>query len=226
MFVFRVCMDLAETLGLNFHSPNGGQRFDERDLDDPSKWTGKSGVFGPVRQYCAWPFLDTAKVVLHLRDPRDALTSMYYSVAYSHPSDRRVDGIRDHTKSISIDEFAFSPLIDGKTPADFYLNRFQEYCANVVDRKGVAFVKYEDMLLDLEAWLRAVLRPVGLDKDSKTVASLMQRYSDEFKIEKEDQMAHKRQIAPGDHRRKLQPATIDRLNAMYEPILKKLQYPL
>ena len=49
------------------------------------------------------------------------------------------------------------------------------------------------------------------------------RYRHEFKIRSEF-MQHKRRIKPGDHREKLQPATIDQLNQRFENVFLRFGY--
>ena len=48
-----------------------------------------TGCFGPIRAAANLPIfpdnLDEHSILLHLRDPRDIVTSMYFSQAYSHP---------------------------------------------------------------------------------------------------------------------------------------------
>lgn len=87
------------------------------------------------------PALEQYRIFLMVRDPRDVLTSMYYSSAYSHPvpeatGDKREAFLarRRHTREISIDQFAlenaehkraiyqhYTDLLVKKTSAFIYL---------------------------------------------------------------------------------------------------------
>jgi len=90
MFIYKVCHDLSKEAGLDYFSVNHNRRnkyyFDteESNLEDINQWECRTGCFAPLRYYFKIPDELNANVILHLRDPRDVLVSLYYSEAYSH----------------------------------------------------------------------------------------------------------------------------------------------
>lgn len=85
------------------------------------------------------------------------------------------------------------------------------------------FVTYETMVTDFQKWVEQVLPPFGVRFPKLVAIKLAWRYRNEFKVAAET-MTHKRRIAPGDHREKLKPATIDVLNHRFEEILNRFGY--
>ena len=54
------------------------------DLTALANWENRTGCFAPLRYYFTIPTELDAQTILHLRDPRDVLVSLYFSEAYSH----------------------------------------------------------------------------------------------------------------------------------------------
>jgi hypothetical protein len=78
------------------------------------------------------------------------------------------------------------------------------------------------MVRDFESWLGQILRFWGLPTNTPTVKTLIAEA--DFTVSREDPNSHKRQVQPGDHRRKLKAETIDQLNEIYAEVLDKLGY--
>jgi hypothetical protein len=79
------------------------------------------------------------------------------------------------------------------------------------------------MVTNFPKWLSQVVPVFGIKHPKLAIMQLGWRYRNEFRIQQET-MTHKRCITPGDHRRKLKPATIDALNLRFESILTKFGY--
>ena len=90
-------------------------------------------------------------------------------------------------------------------------------------RRNVLETRYEDMIRDFPQWLDAVLGFCALSCNEATRASLIAE-SNGSEITKENKMKHKRQVTPGDHRRKLRPETIAKLDAELADILTRYGY--
>lgn len=155
-----------------------------------------------------WPL----KVILVLRDPRDVLVSHYFSTMYSHPiqnSDFFV--LKQSAQQMSIDQYVLS------LAGDFF-QRYLQY-ASWVNKASVLYWRYEDMILDPTKMESAILDFVGV---SATVGSIVSK--EDFLITKEDPFAHKRNVLPGDHARKLKPETILKLNEVFSQLPSQLGY--
>jgi hypothetical protein len=182
-------------------------------------------MYGPFRT-AGWigqlPHFDQFKVLVQLRDPRDVLTSLYYSVAFSHhipaknPTlSQRLIAMRKEASRARIDEFVVNE-------APRFVETYRQYCQQILSRGNVLLVKYEDMVTDFPRWLGQVLRFWGFSPNSKTALKLVAKA--DFGVSHERQDRHKRQVTPGDHLRKLQPRTIDALNVQFWDILVELGY--
>jgi hypothetical protein len=159
------------------------------------------------------------KVVV-LRDPRDLLTSDYYSAAFSHvvPGNPTFldpfNKMREWAKSVTVDEFALGQK-------DSVLSEWHEYIRFVKQFSRVHVSKYEDVMLDFPRWLDQVLAFCELTIDGRLRDKLI---ADAAPPKKEDPYSKRRKALPGDYRNKLQPKTIDALNATFRDVLAQFGY--
>jgi hypothetical protein len=103
-----------------------------------------------------------------------------------------------------------------------WLRRYETYCTALTENQNVQLVKYEQLVLDFPGWLDRVTDVLKVSLPRRTKNKLF-RMAD-FTVDQEDVHSHKRQVLPGDHRRKLKPETIDQLTAVLRPVLKHLDY--
>lgn len=168
------------------------------------------------------PQLDNYHLVLMIRDPRDALTSEYYSVAYSYQPptarDKYKTFMQRRVKALEhgIDFYVLSE-------SERFRRTYQRYLDALVPRRNVHITKYETMLADFPAWLDALLQfcelPISPHLRQELLAEAEASYP-----RKEDVTRHIRQVAAGDHRRKLKPETIGRLNISFANVLRGFGY--
>ncbi len=167
------------------------------------------------------PNLDDFKIFLMLRDPRDVLTSYYFYHAFSsyeNPNQQEHLSARNQeTQSKGIDEWVLD-----KTP--LFKARYEEYLDQLYGRPNVLLLKYEDMIADFESWLSAFLEFSSLHLSGEVIDAIKKEAN--FTSKNEDPRAHKRQVTPGDHKRKLKEETIHALNCQFETVLKALNYEL
>ena len=78
------------------------------------------------------------------------------------------------------------------------------------------------MVHDFSKWLNQLLIFTGLNVRKETLESIIEKAN--FNVDKENVKAHKRQVTPGDHKKKLKPDTINILNARFSEILDVLEY--
>jgi hypothetical protein len=159
--------------------------------------------------------------ILHLRDPRDAITSEFYSLAYSHPP---VPGKFNPTADMRRQWAEEGVDAHARTHADRWVGRYQIYIDRLLGRPNTTFLKYEQMVTDFPSWLRAFMAPFPIDDADRLHARLARKYRNNFSVKREDVYRQKRQVTPGDHKRKLQPDTIAFLNDKFAAILERLGY--
>lgn len=157
----------------------------------------------------------TRKSVLLVRDPRDALVSQYYSFGGKHLSHRlptkNTDQFLERTKAtadLEIDEYVL-------TFAPQYLAKLRAY-RDHLDFSTVLLRRYEDIFFDKRNFLEEIFRHFGLQVDADAIREVAEAHDIRPATEQVGQ--HIRKGTPGDHREKLQPATIARLDEMFREI--------
>ena len=165
------------------------------------------------------PNLEEFKIFLMLRDPRDVLTSYYLYQAYSsYKNPAKQELLMERNKEVqakSIDAWVLekAPLFKG---------RYEEYIKNLYGKPNVLFLKYEDMIADFDPWIARLIEFSGLKLRDETIESV--KKTADFKVAKEDKASHKRQVTPGDHKRKLKDETICELNFQFQKVLEEFNY--
>jgi hypothetical protein len=153
------------------------------------------------------------------------IVSSYYAI-YSHVTPL-LEGKKAHRTRVNrrkktleqtVDEFVINRL-DANSR---FLNRYEEYCKELIGKPNVLFLKYEDMVENFDAWLDQLIEFLGMDIRREFIDQI--KAETDFKVSKEDIRKHKRQVTPGDHKRKLKPETIDLLDSKTGEIRKRLGY--
>jgi hypothetical protein len=241
MFIHRQCELLSRLSGIHYNSPNKADSgLDARRLlTDRDIWCDRRGCFAPIRFFVDVPKLENYKVILHLRDPRDVLVSMFYSYCYIHGGEMPVNsGFRGKIAARGIDAFvldkasesSFTYIGDYGTGGDVedlignLYKRYRDYIEHLVGKPNVIFVKYEEMVTNYRRWLEKFIQPFPLDNKSGTIDKLVALSSQFFPKRTEDVMTHIRHVTPGDYKNKLSESTIKQLNEIFGDILETLDY--
>ncbi|HEY1582636.1 MAG TPA: sulfotransferase domain-containing protein [Chthoniobacterales bacterium] len=242
MVLHRVLKDICELNRVRYYSPNESKRqlpF-ERMFAGEDFIAKKRGCFGPIRFFVPSRAIETASIILHLRDPRDVLVSMFFSYCYMHAGEvERHTGYRKAIAEAGIDRFVLDMV-----SAAFYeyrgdygigsrykehvgnvLDRYERYLTELLDRPNTIAVSYEEMVLSFPSWLEKIIGAFDLTEPEETRAVVAARHANSVAAEeKEDVWSHKRKVTPGDHREKLQSETIRELDRIFAPILQRLGY--
>lgn len=244
MFLHRLTKDVAKEFRIPYYSINDDRYYEEIRS---SSWKSfiedgdKQGCFGPIRAgvtNAIFPDnLSEYSILLHLRDPRDVLTSLFYSSIYNHPRQKgRYDPGDEKIKEwekMGIDRFVLEQLPPLK-------ENYQLLCNALLGNSKSHLLKYEDMVLSYTSWLDNFLAafshlevpPAGWpplirlpNSEERIKDRLVRKYRDDFTPPRaEDIYSHKRRITPGDYRDKLGPDTIEVLNRELGAILDTLSY--
>ncbi len=183
----------------------------------------KGYCFGPFRILInAVPDYNNYKIILHLRDPRDVLVSAYFSYFYNHYfplANRRYSKfLWEQVKKawrLKIDRYVLAA-------APQMCKRYQAYCRKFLGKSNVLFVKYEEMVTDFCGWINKIINFSGLDIKEGFLKALIAEA--DFGVGKEDIYSHRRQVTPGDYKRKLKRETIAELDGIFAEVLKDLGY--
>lgn len=178
----------------------------------------KGFFYGAFMAPYPFPNMDKLKIFLVLRDPRDVLTSNYFSTLFNHPltANDMIDKRKKYA-DYDIDKYVleFAPELH---------SRYKQYCNDFLGKENVLFLKYEDMVADFKPWLQKLARHLDLENRDQKIEELVEATS--FKVKKEDKKSFVRNITPGDHKNKLKPETIATLNEIFKEELIKLKYTI
>jgi len=242
MFLHQLAAEISKIYKIDYYSINQKENFDEiKGTSWLSYMTSENrhGCFGPIRAGEAEPNipenLEKYSVIVHLRDPRDVLVSLFYSHIYSHPSAGgfNVDqSTKKQWEKSGVDKFVLER-------APTFLNYYNKLYSELIVNEHVVFIKYEAMVLEYGVWLKSFLsafehfeipnkslfwRFSGYKSHNDIYDSLYKKHVGDFVATTENVSKHKRQITPGDYKRKLASATIDELNEVLGDVLLKLKY--
>lgn len=193
------------------------------------------GVFQPFgiayTGFRGWPVTHSLpdwskhRVVHLVRDPRDVMVSLYYSVAKSHISPALNANTASLTKQFRDNrDAALSLGIDGFALA--WANKvYREYTEtfDILRPATPRIWRYEDVIFNKVAWVREMLRYLGMEPPPDHVLEQIIRPLDVLP-KSEDPGRHIRQVKPGDHRAKLAGATIEKLSETFALILSRHGY--
>lgn len=212
---------VIEPLSENFSASPQPQALILRDLSVSLK---PEGVFyGVVRSphFSLMERLDELRMIAQVRDPRDCLTSHYYSLVYSHrlPNNPiKRDAFlarRRKAQAMSIDDFVLEA-------ADLFEDRFQHLADLKKEHPGMLVCKYEKMVERTDEWRADIAAFFDMEMTSQLWDKLDRLIS--FDVNREDVTKHKRQVTPGDHARKLLPTTISILNSRFFDLMQTFGY--
>ena len=225
-FLNKIVLDITDKTGINYYSVNSDKYRDQIKTGSWKNFIENSvgqGCYGPIRvvanKPCIPDDLGSYDIIMHVRDPRDAVTSFFASNIYSHPKREGgfnpSDEMRKAWEKEGIDKFVLDKI--DRTKIKYHI------LLQIMEQNDHVFLKYEELVTDYGSWLRKFLPVFGIDA-TNNYQYYFNKYKNDFHVDSEDPYRHKRQITPGDYLRKLSVTTIDRLNNEFSEILEKLGY--
>ena len=218
MFLYKFFQHVSRQQGFGFYSANN---------QPPNELQGER----PSGKFCCCPLrtfefgneadCDSDIVrIFHVRDPRDMLVSEYFSFGWSHSTGASGIGQRrEKIQDMTVDQYVIEQPNFSSWPLE---QKFAPLIDRELDPQREILVKYETMVTRFPEWAAKAIGPFGYRIPKFAVAKLAWKYRNEFKPTTGD--SHRRAITPGDHRRKLQPATIKILNDRFAAVLEKFGY--
>jgi hypothetical protein len=227
--VSDVLGDLCKAAQLPFHSPNDRRKYAAIHRE---RWQGyiarRRGCFGPIRVGEAHPCVpfDTAgyELIVHVRDPRDVLVSLYFAQLHVLPQIPDSEGMTEDRRALwqrrGLDAYVLA--------ASELVRRRYQFAQECLVQQGATVIRYEEMVTAFPAWLGRLLSCFAEEVPASRLAGIKQRlarrWEPEFQVRGEDVASHKRQVTPGDHRRKLRPETVRALDAGLRDVLDAFGY--
>tara|TARA_R110000850_G_scaffold265250_2_gene394690 strand:- start:28649 stop:29458 length:810 start_codon:yes stop_codon:yes gene_type:complete len=208
------------------HFRANGIVIEREDFDASAQQSLDTYLQQPGAVYSGWrefpanytlPLTPQTRTYLLVRDPRDMLTSQFFSLKYSHttagPAGAQIQKARQKIQETDIDTFVLGTV-------DKLKGWFKSY--DVLASTTAKIERYEDIIFEKEAFIRNLFGHFGMDisqSDTRAIANAVDK-----RPEVEDVHAHVRQAAPGDHKKKLKAETIARLDDELADILKRFNY--
>lgn len=193
-------------------------------LEAQSEMEPDGGVYYGVARgpYVAdMPALAKLKVIVQVRDPRDCITSAYFSFKESHTAPKDPEKAKNFMErrrkleALDIDEYVLTQVAG-------YKRRMQILQELTSDHDDALLLRYEDMVLDTDGWLGKISAFIDQPITPELVEILGEKI--DFTVKSEDASKHKRQVTPGDHLRKLKPETIKKMTAQMKDELQYFGY--
>ena len=149
---------------------------------------------------------------LLIRDPRDVLVSLYFSMAGSHwvPAEGRAREEILKTRELttgSVGEFATSEVLGN---IHWRYSEYRQFCEQ---NRDVAVFRYEDVIFDKMSWIASLIRLLDLEVSSKEARRIADKY-DRFPAE-EEPSKNIRQVRPGNWRKHLDETSAARVEEMF-----------
>ena len=161
--------------------------------------------------------VETAPALLLVRDPRDMITSLYFSALKSHPpmgagtKNRAVEA----AQTMEIDEYA-------KYVCSMYKLRMGEYASFISAHPDTKLFRYEDIVYDKRSFVEQICEHLQWDVSAKNRHKIA-AYWDTIP-RSENPNAHLRQVHPGNFKAKLAVSTIEFLNSKLVDEMKSFGY--
>ena len=225
----RVLGRLAPAAGLRYRPLSRGimrsrLTLEERLARDSSRIEPFGDCYGVVRSphfVALAGRLDELDLIAQIRDPRDCLTSNYFSIAFSHSVPRARAKRRSFLERRALAQR--TPIDDWVLgEADRFRRRFEAVASLAAGRHDMPVLRYEDMVVDSEMWLLRLCGALGVELSTAERAAILDDAG--FGPVREDVSRHKRQVEPGDHRRKLRAETIAQLNITLAAVMDHFGY--
>lgn len=230
----RIVQPLARRNGINAVNIPAAFFTHGLDVDD---WTGADlrdvvlpgNVYVGFRSFPAniagYPRFEVARKVFMFRDPRDALVSQYYSDAYSHVTPAGdTEASRQHAEL-----FEKRRAEARATPIDEYVlkrarSMDQTLCAfaGLLGDPRCLPLRYEDYVFQKPRLIHKILRHFDWTCPPGAIEGLLKQVDQV--PETEDPQRFVRRVIPGDHRRKLSPQTIAKLNQLLGESMQAFDY--
>lgn len=164
------------------------------------------------------PDCASGRTVFLMRDPRDMVTSQYFSEAFSHePPGAEADPELLETFKARRAALQARPIDDYVLEmAPVLRTRHDEAVARLASVEYRIW-RYEDIIFDKLRWVHEMLDYLGLEVPQDQIRREVDGQDIRPRTEAVDQ--HVRKVTPGDHRAKLRPDTIAALNEVFAGIL-------
>lgn len=179
----------------------------------------KSKIYSKItRRIIKNKFVNNKTIIFLIRDPRDILVSLYYSMGKSHVTSKNSQVasefliFRKNMSTLSLDEYVIRDLPK-------VMQRLETLYTISKSCKHSLILKYEDLINNFDNFMMDFNKYISIPEEIKQELYRASRPRDI-----EDPLAHKRSGKIGQYKEKLKPETIHKLNKTLKPVLEKFGY--
>lgn len=169
-------------------------------------------------------FQERRKILL-VRDPRDAIVSQFFTVAFNHKvpqkNDQNANGARETllnkrklVRNQPIDEYVIENALGLHNTIQAYIK--------FIDSPNMLIFRYEDILMNKRSWIQEMANFLELELSEKMLQNILNNV--DIVPHQENPKNFIRKAIPGDYKDKLQPQTIEQLNKVFADILEQFNY--
>lgn len=219
---FDVCdLTMIPNVGLFPEIHNNGIAPSELNPDINIIWkqTGYAYTgFRSLPKAMSFDFKKTKNILL-IRDPRDMLVSLYFSLKYSHPVPKNAD--ENHpivVRRKMIEKKGVEEVVRESAPN--IQGIFYSY--SHLPEETTKVYRYEDIIFNKTEWISDMLDFLEISLPSKKIKEIADKH--DIVPTNEDHTKHIRQVKPGNHKKHLSPLLISQLNEMFKPIMDQYGY--
>jgi hypothetical protein len=176
----------------------------------------KNFLYGPLRVPINIMYDPRFTRIIFLRDPRDALVSLYYSISYSHPfpsneSQATVQLSNDRNLALSqgINEFVLDKAIVWLKPI---LTAYREIIET--SESNVHFFLYEDFIQNPAKIIHNIINIIVNQSLPELIKEILN--NEKFIQEKICYGQHQRSGKIGQYHNELHPLTVEKLNRLFQ----------
>ena len=161
------------------------------------------------------------RLVAQVRDPRDCIISLYYSLIYSHPPPAQGPAKEKYQRNLAVTQSADLETFVRKQARQYAVR--MHVLQDVFQRaQNGILLRYETMVGAPPEWLSALCEFLRIDLSPQIANWVSKEMCTNDLVE--DVSRHKRQVFPGDFRRKLTASMQDQLTSMLRPHLDAFGY--
>lgn len=226
--LFNLLTDACAHLGVTWFSPEDvffsqGHVARNRPQVTDIDFAPTGYCFGGFRNFPHYriPLLDTARAIWLVRDPRDVMVSLYYSMAFSHEAPggeagERFRASRGRVQEMGVDAFARHRVIQQVRTIEGY------YAQSFTTRPNVRCYRYEDVIFEKRAWLGDIAEWFDWDLTDAVIDAIVTPH--DVVPETADPTRHIRRVRPGAYREELSAPVVRRLETLFAEFMRDFDY--
>jgi hypothetical protein len=179
------------------------------------------------REVCSLDRIDrywSVPKLLLLRDPRDIVVSLYFSVLHhpvpleEGPVRKDILGARNNAMRMGISDFVLTGV------ADDILSNMRAFLDQVAKIPNFRIWRYEDVIFKKRQWIIEIAEQLQVSLPPRFLDELLEQF-DVFPAT-ENPSAFIRKVVPGDYLNRLNSKALAYLETRFRDVFDRLEYPL